>query len=104
MGRDNGESIASDYSGLMDELRIYGRALSASEIEYLFLNIPTLTKPLSYSSPSLGKRHHSDAQHFKNHYYMKFEDKVDWFEARRRCRELGGYLATVSIGVIHVCL
>ena len=42
-------------------------------------------------------QHHRDAVRWKNgHYYKYFPANVTWDEAFARCREMGGYLATIN--------
>jgi hypothetical protein len=49
--------------------------------------------------PVLGyelKKHPADAVHFHGHWYAYYPEKVSfWNDAKRRCQELGGYLACV---------
>ncbi|MFW5798367.1 MAG: C-type lectin domain-containing protein, partial [Planctomycetota bacterium] len=40
--------------------------------------------------------HPRKAREFKGHHYMVFNKNVSWVEARRRCRQMGGYLACVT--------
>jgi hypothetical protein len=38
----------------------------------------------------------ADAAAFGGHWYKAYEEDVSWHEARRRCEEMGGYLACIE--------
>jgi tetratricopeptide (TPR) repeat protein len=44
----------------------------------------------------LGKHRIGAVRGGNGHYYMFFEGQISWEEARKRCQEMGGYLATVT--------
>ncbi len=33
---------------------------------------------------------------FNGHYYQVFDESLDWFEAKKRCEDLGGHLVTIT--------
>jgi len=59
-------------------------------------DVHDIEKHLGYRLSHLVRaRHHQDAVRWKNgHYYKFFKETISWTDAAKRCKELGGYLAT----------
>lgn len=38
----------------------------------------------------------SERVEFNGHYYQVFDESLDWFEAKKRCEDLGGHLVTIT--------
>jgi serine/threonine-protein kinase len=75
--------------GIIDDVRIYNRALSAEEVAALARVEPAAPAAWPAHAPP-------DAAEFRGHYYKVIDEKVSWADARRRCEELGGHLATIG--------
>lgn len=89
------------YEGMVEGLSGINRARVEKRLaEPMSKGSPPMEKNRSRSvESSLGyplRKRPDDAVRFGNHYYKLFETTVGWGEARRRCRELGGYLACVT--------
>lgn len=52
-------------------------------------------------SGDLRVRDHPDARKFAGHWYKVFPERVPWAVAYRRCKDLGGFLATVNSQAEH---
>ena len=46
--------------------------------------------------PKQAKTFQQDAAYFNGHHYKLFRVRLNWEKARIRCREMGGYLASIT--------
>ena len=80
------------FNGLIDDVRIYNRALTTDEISSLYTGAPvTLTANCS----GLGQAHYNDAE--TGHcYYLSSANNVEWAPAKAACEADGAYLASIT--------
>jgi hypothetical protein len=83
--RKSYKDLDHPYKGLIDNVRIYNRALSAEEVEALY----NMEKPVP-------KQDVQNAVRWNGHWYAIIKEYKNCEEAREHCKKLGGHLLIIE--------
>ncbi len=88
-------STQTDVEGNYELFLVPGKySISVYKEGYLpqaIINVVVTEEPITYVEQTI-----LDVQVFNNHYYKVYSGRYTWTEAKTKCEEMGGYLATIT--------